>query len=300
MQTVLVVDDDRSIRHQLQAALSQLDLVAVGDAQDGLRWLKENSADCVLLDIVLPGTSGLEVFQQIKTLDNKLPVIFITAGGSSETAIRAMQLGAYDFLVKPLKLPVVKDLVAKALETRRLMNVPVAIPKDEALPATGDFLVGKSEPMLKVYAQVGRVAAQDVIVLIRGESGTGKELIARAIYQHSPRASECFMAVNCAALPDSLLESELFGHEKGASRALIPGGSANSSSATAARCSSMKSATWRSPCKAKCSDCSKSKGSSGWAGTKRFKPTCESSPPPTATSKTWSKKASSARICFIG
>ena len=216
MPTVLVVDDDRSVRHQLQAAIDDLDLIAVGDANEGVSWLKENSADCVLLDIMLPGMSGLEVFQQIKTLDNKLPVIFITAGSSSETAIRAMQLGAYDFLVKPLKLSAVKELVAKALETRRLMNVPVAIPKEEALPATGDFLVGKSEPMLKVYTQVGRVAAQDVIVLIRGESGTGKELIARAIYQHSPRASECFMAVNCAALPDSLLESELFGHEKGA------------------------------------------------------------------------------------
>jgi DNA-binding NtrC family response regulator len=216
MPTVLVVDDDRSIRHQLQKALDHLELVAVGGAEEGLKWLKTNSADCVLLDIILPETSGLEVFKQIKTLDNKLPVIFITAGSSSETTIQAMQLGAYDYLVKPLNLPAVKDLVNKALETRRMMSVPVAIPKDEAPPASGDYLVGKSEPMLKVYTQVGRVAAQDVIVLIRGESGTGKELIARAIYQHSPRASECFLAVNCAALPDNLLESELFGHEKGA------------------------------------------------------------------------------------
>lgn len=215
MPTVLVVDDDRSIRHQLETTLNHLDLVTMGDATEGIEWLKENRADCVLLDIMLPGTSGLEVFQQIKTLDNKLPVIFITAGGSSETTIKAMQLGAYDYLVKPLNLPAVEELVEKALETRRLMSVPVAIPKDNAPPASGDFLVGKSEPMLKVYTQVGRVAAQDVIVLIRGESGTGKELIARAIYQHSPRASECFMAVNCAALPDNLLESELFGHEKG-------------------------------------------------------------------------------------
>ena len=215
MPTVLVVDDDRSIRHQLQKALDHLELVAVGDAEQGLKWLKTNSADCVLLDIVLPETSGLEVFQQIKTLDNKLPVIFITAGSSSETTIQAMQLGAYDYLVKPLNLPAVKELVDKALETRRMMSVPVAIPKDEAPPVSGDYLVGKSEAMLKVYTQVGRVAAQDVIVLIRGESGTGKELIARAIYQHSPRASECFLAVNCAALPDNLLESELFGHEKG-------------------------------------------------------------------------------------
>lgn len=216
MPTVLVVDDDRSIRHQFQTALSDLNVVAVGSANEGLGWLRENRADCVLLDIMLPGTSGLDVFQQIKILDNKLPVIFITAGGSSETTIRAMQLGAYDYLVKPLNLPAVKELVGKALETRRLMSVPVAIPKDDAPAVKGDFLVGKSEAMLKVYTQVGRVAAQDVIVLIRGESGTGKELIARAIYQHSPRASECFMAVNCAALPDNLLESELFGHEKGA------------------------------------------------------------------------------------
>ena len=215
MATVLVVDDDRSIRHQLQSALKDLELVAVADAGEGLSWLKDHRADCVLLDIILPGQSGLEVFQQIRMLDNKLPVIFITAGASSETAIQAMQLGAYDYLVKPLNLPGVRELVGKALEMRRLMSVPVAIHKDDALPKAGDFLVGKSEPMLKVYTQIGRVAAQDVIVLIRGESGTGKELIARAIYQHSPRASECFMAVNCAALPDNLLESELFGHEKG-------------------------------------------------------------------------------------
>ena len=217
MPTVLVIDDDRTVCHMIRRSLEELDVevVTAGDADAGLAAVRDRNPDVVLLDIMLPEISGLEVFQKIQHIDTKLPVIFITAGGSSETAITAMQLGAYDYLMKPLDLAKVKSLVRQALETRRIMHVPVAIPTSEITGPDGDRLVGRSEGMLAVYAAIGRVAAQDVTVLIRGESGTGKELVARAIYQHSPRRDGPFLPVNCAAIPDTLLESELFGHEKG-------------------------------------------------------------------------------------
>ena len=216
MAAVLVVDDDRTILHQIRKSLSDYEVLTANNAATALSVIRDERPDCVLLDIMLPGTSGLEIFREIHSIDSKLPVIFITAGSSSETVIEAMQLGAFDYLVKPLDLPSVTQLVKKALDTRRLMNTPVAIGKGEDSAHNSDLLVGRSDKMVAVYAQIGRVAAQNVTVLIRGESGTGKELVARAIYQHSPRVNKSFMAVNCAALPDALLESELFGHEKGA------------------------------------------------------------------------------------
>jgi len=127
-----------------------------------------------------------------------------------------MQLGAFDYLTKPLDLPSLNELVTRAIETRRMMNVPVAIPTGNAKGnGDTDAFLGRGPCMMDVFKAIGRVAAQNVNVLIRGESGTGKELVARSIYQHSERSEECFMAVNCAAIPDNLLESELFGHEKG-------------------------------------------------------------------------------------
>jgi two-component system nitrogen regulation response regulator GlnG len=163
------------------------------------------------------------VFDKIRALDPKLPVIFITSLDSSETAIKAMTLGAFDYLLKPLDVSRIRELVRQALEIRRLMNTPVSLPGSEAslkngqlLPGNSDSLVGRSPQMQEVYKAIGRVAPQDVTVLIRGESGTGKELVARALYHHSPRSGGPFLAVNCAAIPDALLESELFGHEKGA------------------------------------------------------------------------------------
>jgi two-component system nitrogen regulation response regulator GlnG len=184
--------------------------------------LSKSPCDAVLLDILLPETSGLEVFESIRHIDGKLPVIFITALASSETAIKAMTLGAFDYLLKPLDLARVRDLVRQALEIRRLMSIPVEMPGARIVRGNGkatesqiDTLVGNSSQMQEVYKSIGRVAPQDVTVLIRGESGTGKELVARALYQHSPRVKGQFLAVNCAAIPDALLESELFGHEKG-------------------------------------------------------------------------------------
>jgi DNA-binding NtrC family response regulator len=215
MPGVLVIDDDRSVVHLIRAACKQIDIEvrSAETAEGGLALLKEIQPDVLLLDIVLPGTSGIELFDQIRKVDERVPVIFITAGGESDTAIEAMKLGALDFLLKPLDVSRVKELVNQALEIRRLMSIPVEMPP----PVAGgdNQLIGRSPQMLEVYKAIGRVAPQTVTVLIYGESGTGKELIARAIYQHSDRRNKPFLAVNCAALPETLLESELFGHEKG-------------------------------------------------------------------------------------
>jgi two-component system nitrogen regulation response regulator GlnG len=223
MSRILVIDDDRSVRHLIAKAFDDTDVevLPAASADEGLRLLSEVQPDVVLLDILLPESSGLELFEQIRALDNKLPVIFITSLSSSETAIKAMTLGAFDYLVKPLDLARIRELVRQALEIRRLMSIPVELPgsrsqmNGDPAHSRSDTLVGNSPQMQEVYKAIGRVAPQDVTVLIRGESGTGKELVARALYQHSPRVKGQFLAVNCAAIPDALLESELFGHEKG-------------------------------------------------------------------------------------
>ncbi|HJT30792.1 MAG TPA: sigma-54 dependent transcriptional regulator [Pirellulales bacterium] len=217
MPTVLVIDDDRSVLHVVQKIFDdpEFKVVTARTAGEGVELLPGCQPDVVILDIMLPDRSGLETFQEIHRHDSKLPVIFITAGGTSETAIEAMKLGAYDYLVKPLDVALVRDLVHRALEIRRAMHVPVQMP--ESGPATdgSDLFIGRCPAMQDVFKKIGRVAPHNVTVLIRGETGTGKELVARAIYQHSPRAHGRFLPVNMAAIPDTLLESELFGHEKG-------------------------------------------------------------------------------------
>jgi DNA-binding NtrC family response regulator len=216
MPGLLVIDDDRSVVHFIRAACKELELTvhAAEDGEEGLAMLKRHQPDAILLDVMLPGMTGLELFQKIRRLDERIPVIVITAGGESDAAIEAMTLGALDFLLKPLDVERVRHLVKQALEIRRLMETPVELPAPQA-EGSDNQLIGRSPAMMEVYKAVGRVAPQNVAVLIRGESGTGKEVIARAIYLHSDRRSQPFLAVNCAALPDALLESELFGHEKG-------------------------------------------------------------------------------------
>src|SRR4051794_195546 len=214
MSGLLGIDDDRSVVPLIKSACKHvaIEVVAADSADEGLALLRKHKPDVLLLDVMLPGTTGLELFDRVRKIDERLPVIFMTASGESDTAIEAMKLGALDYLMKPLDVARIKALVEQALEIRRLMETPVELPK----PGVGDSeMIGRSTPMLEVYKAVGRVAPQTVTVLIRGESGTGKELIARAIYQHSARRGKPFLAVNCAALPETLLESELFGHEKG-------------------------------------------------------------------------------------
>lgn len=218
MPKLLVIDDDRTVHRLVEKTFEEagVSVLTSGTAEDGLELIRQESPDVLLLDIMLHEANGLELATQIRHIDSKLPIIFITAMNDSDTAIQAMSRGAYDYLLKPLNKQDVQDLVDRALETRRLMQSPVHMQEAAPTGEKGDLLVGRSPLMLDVYKKIGRVAPQDVAVLILGESGTGKELIARAIYHHSSRRNECFMAINCAALSDTLLESELFGHEKGA------------------------------------------------------------------------------------
>ena len=219
---LLVIDDDRTVPLMVRRAVEGLEIggqsvevVAETTARDGLRHAAADPPDAVLLDIVLPGARGPEVFAKLHERDPKLPVIFITAGGTSDTAIEAMMQGAFDYILKPLDLPKLRTQVAEALESRRLMDTKVGLSADAGDEMPTDLFVGRGESALAVYKAIGLVAAQDVTVLIRGESGTGKELVARAIYHHGKRADQPYTAINCAAIPDALLESELFGHEKG-------------------------------------------------------------------------------------
>jgi two-component system nitrogen regulation response regulator GlnG len=219
MGRVLLVDDDPvMILDQLTHALGPqgLRIDVANTAEEGIRQVAAQLPDVILLDVHLPDLSGLEAYQRIRAIDGRIPVIFITWAATADTAIEAMKEGAYDYLFKPLDLGRLRKIVADALELRRLMREPAVVA--ETLPAEdgGDAIIGRCPAMGEVYKAIGRVAAQNVIALITGESGTGKELVARAIYQHSPRAKAPFLAINCAAIPENLLESELFGHEKGA------------------------------------------------------------------------------------
>jgi DNA-binding NtrC family response regulator len=219
MAHLLLIDDDQrlipgQVRQAFPAPRHRVEVA--GTAAAGLKCVRADPPDVVLLDMRLPDQSGLEVYQQIRLIDARIPVIFVTMAKGADTAIEAMRQGAYDYLFKPLDLHQLKRVASEALEVARRMRVPAVVAETAADPDVEGVIVGSCPAMREVYKAIGRVADQNVPVLITGESGTGKELVARAIYQHGPRAHAPFLALNCAAIPDNLLESELFGHEKGA------------------------------------------------------------------------------------
>src|SRR3954454_22187443 len=219
MGQLLLVDDDpdlilAQINRVIDASQHRIDVARTGE--EGIRRVAERAPEVVLLDLRLPDQSGLEVYQQIRCLDARIPVIFVTMAKAADAAIEAMKQGAYDYLFKPLDLNQLRRVVGEALEVARRMREPAVVAEAPPDPDVDGAIVGSCPAMREVYKAIGRVAAQDVPVLITGESGTGKELVARAIYQHGPRAKAPFLALNCAAIPENLLESELFGHEKGA------------------------------------------------------------------------------------
>ncbi|MEO2092193.1 MAG: sigma-54 dependent transcriptional regulator [Gemmataceae bacterium] len=217
MPTLLIIDDEPNVLYSLQAGLEtdELRVETAKTARRGLAALAAVAPDAVIVDVRLPDQSGLELFDTIKRLDPHLPVIVVTAFAATETAIEAMKRGAFEYLLKPVDLHHLREVVDKAVALRRMRKVPAVVESDGPA-AGGDLIVGRSPAMQEVYKAIGRFAPQDVTVLILGESGTGKELVARAVYQHSKRADKPFLAINCAAIPEALLESELFGHEKGA------------------------------------------------------------------------------------
>jgi nitrogen regulation protein NR(I) len=212
---ILLIEDDSGITDTLQRVLAAeghvVEIEKRGD--DGLARAVKNSFNLVITDLKLPGLNGLELVRQLHPAKPRLPIILVTAFGTTQTAIEAMKLGAYDYLLKPFNIPQLIELVRKAADSNRQMSEPVGLGETDQ---GRDALVGQSQSMQNIYKEIGRVAAKPVSVLIRGETGTGKELIARAIYQHSDRSNAPFIAINCAAIPETLLESELFGHERGA------------------------------------------------------------------------------------
>jgi nitrogen regulation protein NR(I) len=218
VSTILIIDDDDQLRLSFRKLLTAegYDVVDAASGEAGLRQLVKGPApDVVVLDIRLPGMNGIETFKKIHALDPKLPVIIMTAYGTTETAIETTKMGAFDYVLKPFDIPEMLKTIGQARDTGRFRRSTVTV---DAMPQvkSREAIVGRSKPMQDVYKAIGRVSSSDTTVLVRGESGTGKELVARAIYQHSQRSEKTFHVINCVAIPENLLESELFGYEKGA------------------------------------------------------------------------------------
>jgi nitrogen regulation protein NR(I) len=214
---LLIVDDEPSVLYALQRQFQSesLEVVVAQTGAQGLESLRALRPDVVMLDVHLGDMSGMDVFDKIRQFDARLPVILVTAYGATETAIEVMKRGAFEYLLKPLDVHQLREVVERALELSRFRQVP-AVFGDEQPAGDSQRIVGQSPGMQEVYKAIGRVASRDVTVLIVGESGTGKELVARALFHHSARTTAPFSAINCAAIPETLLESELFGHERGA------------------------------------------------------------------------------------
>src|SRR5262245_4111579 len=219
MANVLLIDDDPDlIAGQVRRAFPgpAHGVEVAGTGADGLARVRAEPPDAILLDLRLPDQSGLEVYRQVRQIDARIPVVFITMTKGADAAIEAMKEGAYDYLFKPIDLDQLRRVVGEAIEVARRMREPAVLTEHGSDADVEGALIGTCPAMSEVYKAIGRVAAQDMPVLITGESGTGKELAARAIYQHGPRSDAPFVALNCAAIPENLLESELFGHERGA------------------------------------------------------------------------------------
>jgi nitrogen regulation protein NR(I) len=212
---ILLIEDDPGITITLQRLLTSEghEVVLEKRGDSGLQRATSESFDVVLTDLKLPGLHGLELVKELHAAKARLPIIVMTAHGTTETAIEATKLGAFEYLVKPFEMPDLLEVVSKALATSRLMSEPVSF---GVAGQTRDTIIGTSRGMQEIYKEIGRAAGKPVNVLICGETGSGKELVARALYQHSDRAKGAFIAINCAAIPETLLESELFGHERGA------------------------------------------------------------------------------------
>ena len=218
MSKLLLIDDEADVQYSFRRLFDspEVELATASSGEEGLKLIPKFKPDLVLMDIRMGGMNGLETLRRIRQMDSRLLVILMTAYGTTQTTIAAMKLGAYDYLTKPFDVPKLKDLVANALKAARDMKQVVSY---QPLLEAEDYelgFVGGADSMQQVFKLIGQLAASDATALITGESGTGKELAARAIYHHGNRSAQPFLAVNCAAIPEQLLESELFGHERGA------------------------------------------------------------------------------------
>jgi two-component system response regulator AtoC len=215
--TVLVVDDEAGIRESFEAVLSkEYDLLFASNGPEALRTVSSRDVNLMLLDIRMPGMDGLEVLRHVKELSEQTEVVIVTAVKSLKTAIEAIKLGASDYITKPFDALEILSLIKRVIEKQALLKEVLYLRSEVARENRFENLVGRNARMQEIYDLVARIADNNATVLLNGESGTGKEVLARAIHQQSNRSQRPFVAVNCAAIPAELLESELFGHEKGA------------------------------------------------------------------------------------
>ena len=215
MSKILVVDDEKGVCYSFKKVLNRrgYEVITANNGIEGVEQAGKENPDLVIMDVSMPKMDGLETLQRLKSLYPNLTVIMMTAHSTSDKAISAMKFGAYDYLTKPFDNDSLIALVEKAIMDKK-MSVPVTF--EETGDDIGDRIISRSPVMLDIFKKIGQISESDVTVLIQGETGTGKELIARAIYHHSKRINKPFLPVNCSAIPEALLESELFGHEKGA------------------------------------------------------------------------------------
>ena len=215
--TILIIDDDEEIRYSLGRVLGsrQYQITEAGSGEAGIALAKKGAPDLVFLDIRMGGMSGIETLQHLRSAHPQLLVVLMTAFGTAQTAIEAMKFGAFDYVMKPFDADKVIAIAENALKTKADIQTAAGYKPKVKSEDYKEGIVGSSPAMQEVFKVIGQVTASDVTVLISGESGTGKELVARCIYQHSHRSGKPFMAVNCAAIPENLIESELFGHERG-------------------------------------------------------------------------------------
>ncbi len=218
MAKILIVDDEKSLREFLQIVLTKegYQVVTASDGEEAIEWIGKDIFDLVISDIKMPKASGLDVLKAVKEVSPDTIVLMITAFATTETAIEAMKQGAYNYLIKPFKIEEIKLIIKNALEKQTLRKENHKLRQELKELVFPRKIIGKSEPLLKILELVSKISESSSNILITGESGTGKELIARAIHDQSPRRNKPFVTVNCSALPENLLESELFGHMKGA------------------------------------------------------------------------------------
>ena len=217
MRKILIVDDEASVRDSLRMIFKkEYQVVVASSADDALAKVQSEEPDLVFLDIIMPEKDGMQALREIRGMQSQTQVVMLTATKTLKTAVEAMKLGAYDYITKPFDVEELKIIAQKALESRDLRIENRRLQEEVEERYHFDNIIGKSREMRDIYATIRQIGEKNSTVLIHGESGTGKELVARAIHYNSPRRNKPFIAVNCAAIPENLIESELFGHEKGA------------------------------------------------------------------------------------
>ena len=274
--SILIADDESSLRVLLSEVMQRegYEVETAVNGEEAVQKARERDFDVVVMDVRMPKMDGIQALREMKRINPALTVVMITAVENQEIALEAVRQGAYDFFNKPFELAEIRVVVRRAVEKRQLLRQISSLESRLLDRLSFDRIIGRSDSMKEVYDLIGRVVSNDVTVLVTGESGTGKELVAQAIHYHSERRSKPFMSVNCAAIPENLLESELFGHERGAFTGAVGMKAGKIEAAGGERCSWTRSATCRSPSRRSCCGCCRSARLCAWAPTSRSRWTC--------------------------